>query len=634
MILEKLLKKSNKSPDEQDRIIFEGAGYYRQPPTIDEFLDSKEYLGHIGPTVYPFWRKELRKLHPSPYYSPYKEWMISGSIGGGKSTACELSILYDVCCFLCRRHPNEAFGFADGEPLYIALMNATQKMSEDTQVQKIINMMDDSPFFQEQKMLHRQEKLLLGKKYSKKGIALNLPHNIEIICGSRAQDALGKACISGMISELNIQTRQGGKQSVNTYVELKNRMLTRFNREGDLAYPGKLYLDSSKKDVQGVLEQYFIKFKDDPTILKTEASFWEYVKDTPKDPYRDDPRSFLVFKGSKKRDPFILQGDKSDADIPDSELLKVPEKFRVNFETDCINALRDLGGVATESTGSFLTMETITACMVLKNPIYTEKPIIYLDMIDKSDTLLTYVNIDALVKGVEYFVHIDFGLSDDRTGIAFTRAIGRTNIERFDRSEGSNKFTQDNLYQTDLVLCLKNKPDQQVPIYKVEDFITLLAKEHQIKFNKVTFDRFASADIMVRLKASGFVTEIVSVDTTRQPYDTLRHTMLERRIKMPYNVILEKELKELIDKPDAKPAINHPDKSIVLGSTEETKPSKDIADAVAGSLWSCTNGSQDVKSIIALEEFIKRLDKPKKPITINERLDQLRKGHVRGDRRF
>ena len=69
-------------------------------PDIDQFLEDPYFLGHIGQTIYPFWREKLRQVHPSPYYSPYGEIAISGSTGGGKTTFCLVSIYmnYVVSC--------------------------------------------------------------------------------------------------------------------------------------------------------------------------------------------------------------------------------------------------------------------------------------------------------------------------------------------------------------------------------------------------------------------------------------------------------------------------------------------------------------------------------------------------------
>lgn len=53
----------------------------QEPPTIDEVLDSPYYLRDFFPLIYPFWRKELRKLFPNNITSKSTYVLFTGSIG-------------------------------------------------------------------------------------------------------------------------------------------------------------------------------------------------------------------------------------------------------------------------------------------------------------------------------------------------------------------------------------------------------------------------------------------------------------------------------------------------------------------------------------------------------------------------
>ena len=64
---------------------FTGLLYDRKMVDIDTFLDSPDYLGVIGKTVYPKWREEMRSFLAED--SSKREWVFSGSIGTGKSVA-------------------------------------------------------------------------------------------------------------------------------------------------------------------------------------------------------------------------------------------------------------------------------------------------------------------------------------------------------------------------------------------------------------------------------------------------------------------------------------------------------------------------------------------------------------------
>ena len=71
------------SPEEAIEVLSAASEFESIPPTIDQFLDNTYYLAHIGQTIFPFWREQLRIIHPSPYFCNKSEIAISGSTGGG-----------------------------------------------------------------------------------------------------------------------------------------------------------------------------------------------------------------------------------------------------------------------------------------------------------------------------------------------------------------------------------------------------------------------------------------------------------------------------------------------------------------------------------------------------------------------
>jgi hypothetical protein len=286
--------------------------------------------------------------------------------------------------------------------------------------------------------------------------------------------------------------------------------------------------------------------------------------------------------------------------IPESLVIEVPIELKKHFTEDSVNALRDLGGISTHTSSNFISsIEAINESLCLTNCV--SKPIIELDMNDQEDTLMKYIQHGDgnLVKGVNYWVSLDLSLSKDRTGIAFTRVAGTTELERFDRSDGTNKLFQDNIYQTDLLIALKNKANQQIPLYKLEAFLLEMSQAgYQIA--GISFDQFQSADLMQRLTNLGYNVEYISVDRDRRAYDTFRLVLLERRIRLPNHFILRKELLQLVDRGTK---IDHPEQ-VAINKSEETRPSKDLTDAIAASLWQCIEkGEKDSKAFIALKSY-------------------------------
>lgn len=599
------------------------AGFTTTPPTIDEFLDQSYYLGHIGKTIYPFWREKLREVHGTGLYSPYNLVLLSGSTGGGKSMFCLVSMLYELCVFLHREDPYDDFGFNQGEPLAIALCNNTLNLSLDVQIKRLFNMFNNSPFFKEQ-----QAKAALTKVPSKGRLALNLPNNIDLLAGSLSNQLVGRAIITAMISELNIQSRQGGDQAVNTFQELKNRLYTRFYRGDVLRPPGKLYLDSSRKEVMGVMDQYIDSMRGDPSVCIIEAAFWDFVAGSPKDKFSG--KRFFCFKGTASRDPFVVEDRDEYPEIEDHQLLSVPIEMYDSFKSDPVNQLRDFGGISTHTKGNFITsIEAVQDSMKLG--LMTTKPIVLLDMYNQGDSLINYLdfNIGILKKDMPYYVHMDLSKNKDRTGIAFCRAAGNTEISRFDRNECTNLLLQDKTYSVDLLICLKNKPNQEIPIYKIQDFFVELSQKGYL-ISKITADQFGSLDLIQRLVNLGYQSEKLSVDKPRNAYDVFRQTLYERRIKLPNHHILRKEIVELVDFGDY---VDHPEQT-ALNKAEDVKPSKDLIDAVVGALWGCVNSSPGEKGFIALNLFTDQTARvPIKPITTKSLLldtmkDQRKKGRM------
>ncbi len=86
MKLSEIAKELEKlSVEELETLFFSYEEYEETPVGIDEFINSKEFLGESFPEgFYPYWMKELREIYPSPVYSPYWLIVLRGSIGRGK----------------------------------------------------------------------------------------------------------------------------------------------------------------------------------------------------------------------------------------------------------------------------------------------------------------------------------------------------------------------------------------------------------------------------------------------------------------------------------------------------------------------------------------------------------------------
>lgn len=542
------------------------AGYEKIPPTIDEFLDNEHYAGKfLGDRLYPEWRSVLRQVYPDPLYSPFLEIAATGSIGTGKSTMCLAGLLYDLCRLLHLKSPHDTFQLIDSTSIVVALMNTTRDLADSVLYAQLMDWIKTSPFFQEQK-----------KKVSDPRKEF-LPHKIDVFSGSSGAHALGRAVVSGCLSELNFQGQRKKDQAYQSYVQVKRRMESRFMRGEGLATPGRLWLDSSKNDETGFLENHIKGMETDPNALVVCKAVWEVLGPAGKVDYCG--KTFPVFIGSQTRDPLILTAKGSSLRIPDNLILQVPIEYLQSFEQDIYGALRDIAGVSTWSSHKFFPKRG-QLIKQLTIPNAATKEIVELSFMG-GDRLIDYIDLSRVRKDYPHFIHFDIGLKKDRTGIGGTFSPGGVNVDRFNPTTLEHDIHQDLLYHTDIALGVVAAPGSEVPIYKLKNFIIDL-QHAGVHIGGVSADGFQSVNLLQDLKVLGIErSEYISTDKDRNNCDLWKQATFEGRWSGPGHSTLEKEVLELLDLGDK---IDHPPKE---GYKGKEPPSKDIFDGVVGSTVMC-----------------------------------------------
>ena len=171
------------------------------------------------------------------------------------------------------------------------------------------------------------------------------------------------------------------------------------------------------------------------------------------------------------------------------------------------------------------------------------------------------------------YIHVDLALTRDYAAIASTYVMDYIEVYREDPSTGTVASYREPILFVEWVIYIKPKPNQEIPIYKIRDFIIEL-KKSKFPLKIVSADGYQSALLLQDLRLAGIKTDVVSVDRDYNPYLNLKRAIYEKRIVLPRVSRLKEELLNLID---TGKKIDHP----VTGS-------KDGADAVAGSVWLAT----------------------------------------------
>ena len=82
-------------------LIARNSGYTETPPTIQEFISNDYYLGQSlngGESVFPYWKKQLVDIFPTPFYetNKYKVILLSGATGIGKCLGHNQELEFEI----------------------------------------------------------------------------------------------------------------------------------------------------------------------------------------------------------------------------------------------------------------------------------------------------------------------------------------------------------------------------------------------------------------------------------------------------------------------------------------------------------------------------------------------------------
>ena len=193
------MKTSGKS-DTLDRLKY--ADYWERPVGIDEFLDSDAYLakglnvvdeasGTKKQTVFPYWRKTLRKIFPDNLNTSYNTVILSGAIGIGKSFMAVICLLYMLYRMMCLKDPYKHYGLQPIDHITFSFMNITLDAAKGVAWSKFQELLKASPWFMAHGTLSKSEPPEWRPN-----------SNIELLYGSQPSHVIGRAvfanfCLDG-----------------------------------------------------------------------------------------------------------------------------------------------------------------------------------------------------------------------------------------------------------------------------------------------------------------------------------------------------------------------------------------------------------------------------------------------------
>ena len=491
-----------------------------KPVGIKEFICSPHYLNKEQ-EIYPGVLEAAEELNGGSYV----EAIMTGGIGSGKTTLALYTNAYQLYLLSCMRSPHMQFGLDPSSEILLVFQWMTLQLAKGVDYQRFRNMIEGSPYFHKHYPFDRQ-------LHSK----LVFPNRVEVIPVSGTETAaIGQNVMGGLIDELNYMSvveksrvavdKGTYDQAILLYNSIARRRKSRFMENGKL--PGILCLVSSKKYPGQFTDQKVAEAQRDPSIFVYDRRVWDIKPDD-----FGNQGWFPVFAGDLTRKPRILDAEDEVADEDRPLVVSVPEEFRLEFEKDVINALREIAGVSTLARHPFfLEVGKVHESFKARESIFSQP------VVDFVESRLTLLKRNFWNPDVPRFAHCDLALSGDSAGLAIGTVKGFKSVS----SDPQNPAYMPEIW-VDGVLEVKPPKNCEILLGKIREVIIVL-KKMGLNIIWVTFDQFQSSDSQQILRQQGLITGHQSMDEVPcRPYDFCKTAAYEGRLNVPIHPKLQREM--------------------------------------------------------------------------------------------
>jgi hypothetical protein len=585
------------------------SGYYiKKPVSYRKFLTDDEYLGYATGNlrnIYPGWLEPIHNIlhHNDRYIS-----VLTGAIGVGKtSVVCQFCVPYLLYRIMLLKDPWQYFEKAPAGKMEVSFFNLTKSLSGSRGFSYLQNALMNSPWFIKNGGIVRGTQ----DKY------VDLPLFKWSMASPYAKGfgTVGGNVIIGIMDEIDSQNESEGqrKRVLQAYESTLRRFESRFVKDG--ASLGRLFLVSSKQDELSFLDLFIEEMKGSENVQIYDKAQWEIF---PSVNYCG--RMFAVLIGDAYTPPRIIDEHEKLKFLQEGmRIVEVPVEHLGDFERDIIGALRDFAGIAVRGIRRhklFSSERFIKQCMYEDKPDPIARNTIEVGLEDELPWI-NFIDLEKLIVPLNQrrYMHLDISLAGD--AMALSTATVRDWVESdVEQAEGIFKKQLVPVIETDFCLRVKAYKGDRIPLHSMRKFILDL-KASGLNIVKFTADLIlASEDTLQILKKSGIDASYFSVDKVLQPYIDLRNLIYEKRWVCCYHPILFFELKHLeLDKDKNK--IDHPDKVKDIELLDDggyrdvvVEGSKDMSDAVAGSVYQCLTNSIKPVSKEQITSMVQKLKKP------------------------
>ena len=536
--------------------ILDGEEFEERPVELDEFVVSHEYLGLPPLSEYQYMlirassqiykRATLSKLYGEEagekrWKETVNEVVAQLGKGSGKDYCSTIAVAYIVYLLLCLKDPAKYFGKPPGDSIDLINIAVNAQQAKNVFFKGLKTRIDKSPWF--------------AGKYVPKADVIEFDKGISCHSGHSEREAFegynALVVILDEISGFSIDNTTGHEQA---------------KTAGAIYDMYRASVDSRFPDFGKVILLSFPRYKNDYIQQRYEAVVAQKEVKVLSHKFKMDEELPDGVEGNE----FSVEWEEDQIisyKIPKTFALRRPtwqinptrsiDDFKVAFYTNPTDALSRFACMPPEAVDAFFkSREKIEAAFVLNNGV------------DNSTGRFE----EALkpIDDMEYFVHVDLAQKHDHCAVSMSHVSEWVKIRSFnDYEQVAPKVT------VDAVRWWTPTSDKSVDFTEVKDYIISL-KSRGFNLKAVTFDRWNSHDMMQQIKNYNIHTEILSV--AKKHYEDMALGIMEERITGPDIKLLIDELLQLRIMRDK---VDHP-----------RKGSKDLADAVCGSIYNAISRSQ------------------------------------------
>jgi hypothetical protein len=462
--------------------------------------------------------------------------------GSGKDYCSTISVSYIVYLLLCLKDPATYYGKPPGDTIDILNIAVNAQQANNVFFKGLKTRISRSPWF-------------VGK-YDPKASEIIFDKSVNVYSGHSEREAFeGYNVIAVILDEIsgfateNTTGHDQAKTADAIYSMYRGSVISRFPDYGKvilLSFPRfkndpiQKFYDSVIAEKETVIRSKTMKMDDDlPDGTQGNEITVEWEEDHIKS-YMF-PKTYALKRPTWEVNP-----------------TKKIEDFKVDFYRDMPDSLSRFACMPPEAVDAFFkSREKIEKAF--NNTALA---------VDEFGRLEPWFKADP---NKDYFIHVDLAQKHDHCAVAISHVKNWVNVKVTD------VFSQAApVVEVDAVRYWTPTADKSVDFTEVKDYIIGL-RSAGFNIRMCTFDRWNSHDMMQQLKAYGINTETLSV--SKRHYEDMAMIILEERLSGPHIPLLIDELLQLKIMRDK---VDHP-----------RKGSKDLADAVCGSVYNAISRSKN-----------------------------------------